>query len=225
MYYAQIGHKVRLAREEVGLSQEELGKRLNCSGVTVSSWETGKRRISLEDLHRVARVLRKPLTFLLPDGSLSLSVENQIGELLKRSIGEFLGTRQIPVFKVEPPGDRSRSTGIQLAHQMPVVAHLRVDFGFVMPDDRLAAIGITAGDVAVCRRCDHNLPHESFLRLCLNGASFHLCMVDDGEEVACPVNGGTPPEAWGDNPEAVCGVLVLTVKHAEDILANLQRNV
>lgn len=223
MNYAQIGQKVRLAREEAGLSQEDVGNRLGCSGVTISSWETGKRRISLEDLHDVARLLGKPLAFFFPDGSLSLNVENQIGALLQRSIGDFLGTKQLPVYMIEPPGDGSPSPRIRLTRYMSVAAHLRADFGWVIPDDHLAAIGIAARDIAVCRRCDGNPPQEDCLMLRLDGNSYNLRLVTASGKVVCPAKGGgDTPESGPDHPEAICGVLVFMFKHAEDILAALK---
>lgn len=219
MNYAQIGQKVRLAREEAGLSQEELGNRLGCSGVTISSWETGKRRISLEDLHSVARVLGKPFAFFFPDGSLSLNVENQIGALLKRSIGDFLGTKQIPVYQVQPAGEDHPSPWIKPVRHMSVASHLAADFALVIPDDRLSAVGITAGDVAVCRRYDGNRPQEDCLVLSAEGASCRLCLVGDGGEGRWPAEGGAPPAAGTETPEAVSGILVYTMKHAQDILS------
>lgn len=209
MYYAQLGQKLRLAREEAGLSQEDLGHRLGCSGVTISSWETGKRRVSLEDLHSLARELGKPLAFFFPDGSLSLNVERQIGDLLQRSIGDFLGTKQIPVYRVEPQQDDIPEPRVALARHMSVAAHLQVDFGLIIPDNHLAAIGIGAGDIALCRRYDGKPPHEDRLMLRLEEDSFNLRLVAAGEEVA-----------GGD--QALCGILVWTIKHAEDILAALK---
>lgn len=209
LYYTQLGQKVRLVREEAGLSQEELGHRLGCSGVTISSWETGKRRVSLEDLHSLARVLGKPLAFFFPDGSLSLNVENQIGDLLQRSIGDFLGTKQIPLYRVEPQQDGIPSPRVALARHMSVAAHLQVDFGLIIPDNHLAAIGIGAEDIAVCRHYDGKPPHEDCLMLRLEDNSFNLRLAAAGEEVA-------------GASEAVCGILVFTIKHAQDILAALK---
>lgn len=221
MNYAQIGQKIRLAREEAGLSQEELGNKLGCAGVTISMWEMGKRRVSLEDLHKIARVLGKPLACFFPDGSLSLNVDHQIGALLQRSIGDFLGTRQIPVYRVDPLDDGSPSPRIVLERHMSVAAQAPVDFGLVIPDDRLAAVGIGAGDVAVCRHCDGHPPQEDCIMLQIDGASFYLGFVNGGEEVACPAD-GSAPGASNEAPRAICGTLVFLMKQAEDILAALK---
>lgn len=220
--YAQIGHKVRLAREGAGLSQEEVGRRLGCSGVTVSSWETGKRRISLEDLYAVAKVLGKPLAYFFPEGSLSLNVEDQIGALLQRSIGDFLGTRQIPVYTVARPGDPPAPSPVTLSRHMSVAAHLGVDFGVVVPDNRLATVGISAGDIALCRRCGDGPPREDCLVLSLEGSSLTLRMVAAGGEAARPAAGGAMPGHPQAGGETLCGILVCTIKHAEDILAALK---
>jgi deoxyadenosine/deoxycytidine kinase/DNA-binding XRE family transcriptional regulator len=62
-----IGTKVRSAREEQGLSQKELGKKIGYSAVTVSQLESGQFRISAESLIQIARVLQKPLSHFLPE--------------------------------------------------------------------------------------------------------------------------------------------------------------
>ncbi len=232
MEYAEIGKRVRLAREEAGLSQEELGKLLNCSGVTISTWETGKRRISLEDLHSLARVLGKPLAFFFPDESLSLNVEYQIGTLLHRSIGDFLGTRQIPVYAIKPSGG-SAAPRFHLARYLSVETQSGAEYGLIVPDNRLATIGIAAGDIAVCRGCDGVPPQADGLLIFPEGDSFKILAVTAGErvvcpdEVICPMRSGGPLPPGGSWPassrpgQAPCGYLVFVIKHVADILPAL----
>ena len=63
--YSQIGTRIRQARQEAGLSQEELGRRLGISGVAVGHYERGTRSIGIHELERLAQILERPLTWFL----------------------------------------------------------------------------------------------------------------------------------------------------------------
>lgn len=65
--YKEIGRKIQRAREEAGLSQEELAARLGCSQSTLSNYELGKRRLYLAQLEAIARALGKPLHYFLEE--------------------------------------------------------------------------------------------------------------------------------------------------------------
>ncbi|MGQ9531865.1 MAG: helix-turn-helix domain-containing protein [Desulfotomaculales bacterium] len=70
MGYKEIGRKIQRAREEAGLSQEELAARLGCSQSTLSNYELGKRRLYLAQLEAIGRALGKPLQYFLEDEDL-----------------------------------------------------------------------------------------------------------------------------------------------------------
>lgn len=64
----KIGQKIRQARREKGLSQSNLGKLLGASQATISDIELGKpRRLDVEDLVTLARILDKPVGYFLSD--------------------------------------------------------------------------------------------------------------------------------------------------------------
>ncbi|GEM_PF-1070805 len=65
--YKLIGSRIRQAREERGLSQADLAEAIGFSAPSVTNFENAKRRISIEDLHKVAEVLRKPITYFLSE--------------------------------------------------------------------------------------------------------------------------------------------------------------
>jgi len=65
MTYREIGRKIQKAREEAGLSQEELAARLGCTQAALSNYELGKRRLYLSQLERISEVLGKPITYFL----------------------------------------------------------------------------------------------------------------------------------------------------------------
>ena len=64
----EIGERLRGARKEAGLSQDELGNRIGFSGKMVSAVELGKRRLPIAKVFRAARVLKIDPRLLLPSG-------------------------------------------------------------------------------------------------------------------------------------------------------------
>ncbi len=65
MIYKDIGKKIQKAREDSGLSQEELAARLGVSQAALSNYELGKRRLYLANIQHIADVLKKPLNYFL----------------------------------------------------------------------------------------------------------------------------------------------------------------
>ena len=65
--YEEIGRKLQKAREEAGLSQEDLAKKMGCTQASLSNYELGKRRLYLSDLQRIGQLLGKPVTYFLED--------------------------------------------------------------------------------------------------------------------------------------------------------------
>ncbi|OGN92651.1 MAG: hypothetical protein A2Z75_08310 [Chloroflexi bacterium RBG_13_50_10] len=65
MVYRSIGIKIQQARQELGLTQEELASRLGCTQAALSNYELGKRRVYLAGLEQIADILGKPLSYFL----------------------------------------------------------------------------------------------------------------------------------------------------------------
>jgi len=65
MVYRSIGIRIQQARQELGLTQEELAARLGCTQAALSNYELGKRRLYLASLEQIAEVLGKPLSYFL----------------------------------------------------------------------------------------------------------------------------------------------------------------
>lgn len=55
----QFGARLRILRDEAGLSQAELARRLKVNKQTISSWETGHRTPNFVDVVRIASILGK----------------------------------------------------------------------------------------------------------------------------------------------------------------------
>lgn len=69
--YKTIGHRIRMAREQAGLLQEEVAEKLGYKSVaTISHFEKGIRKISVVDLQRLAEFLDVPISYFF-DGEIT----------------------------------------------------------------------------------------------------------------------------------------------------------
>jgi transcriptional regulator with XRE-family HTH domain len=88
MIYKNIGKKIQKAREELGLSQEELASRLGYTQAAFSNYELGKRRLYLANIEQIARELNKPLSYFLDESALTTNAEQ--GEARDETISEII---------------------------------------------------------------------------------------------------------------------------------------
>jgi Zn-dependent peptidase ImmA (M78 family)/transcriptional regulator with XRE-family HTH domain len=62
--YKRIGYRIKTAREQLGISQADLSQKLDYnSAATISHFESGLRKISIEDLIRLGQVLQVPMDY------------------------------------------------------------------------------------------------------------------------------------------------------------------
>lgn len=67
MYPKHIGERIRSARLNIGMSQEELASVLNLKHPAISQIENGKRAVDSLELIRIAKALKKPISFFLDE--------------------------------------------------------------------------------------------------------------------------------------------------------------
>jgi transcriptional regulator with XRE-family HTH domain len=67
-----VSTRLKQAREEAGLTQEELATRLGITQVGYSGLERGRTLVSLETLAEVCRVVGKPITFFTGMGEVEM---------------------------------------------------------------------------------------------------------------------------------------------------------
>jgi len=65
MVYRSIGMRIQQARQELGLTQQELASRLHCTQAALSNYELGKRRLYFASLEQIAEILGKPMSYFL----------------------------------------------------------------------------------------------------------------------------------------------------------------
>jgi transcriptional regulator with XRE-family HTH domain len=89
MVYRSIGMRIQQAREELGLTQEEMAAKLGCTQEALSNYELGKRRHYLASLEQIANILGKPLSYFMEspthskkDDASHLLAESQLRDIL-----------------------------------------------------------------------------------------------------------------------------------------------
>lgn len=79
-----VGNRIRELRNQhggKGISQESLGKAMNTTANTVSRWETGTYRPSIEDLDGLSRFFGVSILEFFPKEE--ATVESRVGALLR----------------------------------------------------------------------------------------------------------------------------------------------
>jgi transcriptional regulator with XRE-family HTH domain len=62
-----VGHRIRMRRQFVGMSQEKLGELLGITFQQVQKYEKGSNRISASRLYFTAKILGVPVQFFFDD--------------------------------------------------------------------------------------------------------------------------------------------------------------
>lgn len=94
-----IGSKIRQARIESKISQQELGSLLKKSHAAISYIESGKTEITVNDLLQISEYLKKPLAFFfdiqteVPD--LSIQTQGKKEKEIDSDAGNLVITSQV----------------------------------------------------------------------------------------------------------------------------------
>jgi len=76
-----IGKKIREAREDLGISQKDLGMALGLSDKAVSAYEASRTIPPLETLMRIAEELNKPLDYFIDSNASDYKVETRLAAM------------------------------------------------------------------------------------------------------------------------------------------------
>lgn len=63
----KLGKKIKLARVELDLTQDDLAKKIDAKQKSISRYETGLAMPSIETLLKIAKVLKKPAGHFLEE--------------------------------------------------------------------------------------------------------------------------------------------------------------
>jgi len=91
MSFKDIGIKIQLAREEKGLSQEQLARAMGCSQSALSNYEKGKRRLYLSQLEILSQILDKPLDYFVESMSFKKPADKGDSADCRLKITEAIG--------------------------------------------------------------------------------------------------------------------------------------
>lgn len=91
--YREIGRRVRLARKNARLSQEQLARRIQLERTSLSQIETGHQRITITTLYRLCDVLGMEPNELLPPNR--LYVEPRPAPAPQQAIEVEVGNKRI----------------------------------------------------------------------------------------------------------------------------------
>lgn len=76
LIYKEIGQRIRIARENKNLTQEDLGKLVNLTRTSITNIEGGKQKIPIDSLYNFAEVLNTNVYSLLPnEGTLLQNIQ------------------------------------------------------------------------------------------------------------------------------------------------------
>ena len=92
-----VGHRVRMRRMLLGMSQEKLGERLGLTFQQIQKYEKGGNRISASRLYQIAQILGVPVQFFfedLPEKYASLDEEGLAEASEQSTIMDFLGSSE-----------------------------------------------------------------------------------------------------------------------------------
>jgi transcriptional regulator with XRE-family HTH domain len=76
-----IGERIKLAREEKGISQKKLGLVLGLSDKAISAYEAGRTYPPLDTLFKISAELNKPIFFFLTDQTQDAYVDDSISNI------------------------------------------------------------------------------------------------------------------------------------------------
>jgi transcriptional regulator with XRE-family HTH domain len=76
LFYAEVGRRVRQARERVGLTQEDLAARVSLSRTSVTNIEKGRQKLLLHTLYGLAAALQVSPVALLPGSAVDTTADS-----------------------------------------------------------------------------------------------------------------------------------------------------
>lgn len=96
--YQQIGDRIRKARQEDGLTQAQLAKKLNYNSATaISLIESGERKVRMDHLKNIAKVLHRPVSYFYegkiknaPDVKMALRADKKLNPNDVGKIEEYI---------------------------------------------------------------------------------------------------------------------------------------
>jgi transcriptional regulator with XRE-family HTH domain len=84
MSIKEFGSRLKLAREDFGISQRSLGLSIGLSDKTISSYESGRSYPNLEILKKIADVLEKPVDYFISSSNEDVLIKDLLGRIVRK---------------------------------------------------------------------------------------------------------------------------------------------
>ena len=84
-----IASRIREARKMAGLSQAQVAQMLGLHRPSISEAELGNRKVSAEEIHRLAEIYDVGTSWLLGEGSSKLDIHKDKIQLAARELGKL----------------------------------------------------------------------------------------------------------------------------------------
>lgn len=133
----EVAHRLRSARETLGLTQEDVASALGIPRTSVIAMEAGKRNVSALEIRRLARLYQREVAWLLGEGPETVdesSAENQAlfratANLSEEDKEQVLRFAQFLAAGEAPPGLRNKATSTAPRRKRPGAAPATNDPG------------------------------------------------------------------------------------------------
>lgn len=104
-----LGRKIKIARTEAGLTQHQLGKKLNTAHSVIATWESGKYMPNQESLRKLSQALEKPITYFFEyeteDDSIKKGSTRTIHAVREDASVQYgVNTTKLPILANMPAG-------------------------------------------------------------------------------------------------------------------------
>src|SRR5882757_9973058 len=82
-----LAQRIRKARENAHLSQNELGKGIGVSDKSISAYEKGRSQPPLENLRKIADATNHPLTYFTQENNADITIATKL-QSIERELAE-----------------------------------------------------------------------------------------------------------------------------------------
>lgn len=165
-----LAERIKVAREDQGLSQRQLAQALGFSQAAVNHWESGRSEPNLETIKRIAKITGKPEHHFLdlpqPDTE---KVRQEVMQAVRRDVAGFVGVKMLPVVGRIAAGTPLMADE-NIDEWLPVPKEFgdQADFLLRVRGDSMADAGIHGGDYVLVRHTDTARPGDIVVAL-VNG--------------------------------------------------------
>jgi len=150
-----LGRRIKLARTERGMTQQELARAANVKHATISRYESGKLRPTAEVLFRLAHALGKPVGWFLGEKEEQDVLQQLVEDVreIKKILSSYeFATQKVPLLGSVPASDWEAREPTDVKVYIEVPSNIgKADFALLVQGESMSPT-IAHGDVVYVRR-------------------------------------------------------------------------